>query len=162
MNFEKAFAVLMSPDIEGGYSIQKWDDGGETKYGISKRSYPNVDILSLTLDEASKIYKRDFWDPLRLDEMLWIFALPVFDSAVNQGPKPAVRLLQRSLGLQEDGVIGSQTLRVAAGCIDKHLTLADYMSRRMARYSEHPDWPVAKRGWARRLFLIQTWALLEK
>ena len=45
---------------EGGYVNDPLDKGGETNYGISKRSYPHLDIHSLTLADAKTIYKRDF------------------------------------------------------------------------------------------------------
>lgn len=46
---------------EGVYVNDPYDPGGETKYGICKRSYPNLNIKELTLEEAKKIYHRDFW-----------------------------------------------------------------------------------------------------
>ena len=44
--FEQAFARTIGH--EGGYVRDKNDPGGETKYGISKRSYPNEDIRELS------------------------------------------------------------------------------------------------------------------
>ena len=57
--FDKAmnFVGLM----EGGYVNDPIDKGGETKYGISKRSYPNLDIKNLTKEQAREIYYKDFW-----------------------------------------------------------------------------------------------------
>ena len=63
--FEIAFDNLIKD--EGIYSNDSYDPGGETKYGISHRSYPEIDIQSLTLQEAKDIYKKDFWDSLKLD-----------------------------------------------------------------------------------------------
>ena len=59
MTFEEAFSRLMGH--EGGYSNDPLDPGGETNWGISKRSYPNVDITNLTRAEAKVIYREDFW-----------------------------------------------------------------------------------------------------
>ncbi|KKK79728.1 hypothetical protein LCGC14_2830570, partial [marine sediment metagenome] len=64
-NFEKSAEKLGI--FEGGYSNDKNDAGGETNHGISKRSYPELDIKNLTKDDAKKIFKRDFWNPLNLD-----------------------------------------------------------------------------------------------
>jgi len=73
--------------LEGGYSIDPDDPGGETKYGISKRSYPNIDIKNLTPDQAFEIYKADFWDKFHCDGYKYIpFAWKVCDIAFNQGP----------------------------------------------------------------------------
>ena len=59
MMFEEAFQILM--DHEGGYANAKYDRGGETKYGISKRQYPDLDIENLTLEQARSIYFKDYW-----------------------------------------------------------------------------------------------------
>lgn len=70
---------------EGGYVNDKYDTGGETKYGISKRSYPKVDIKNLTLEAAREIYKRDYWDACHCSELLEPLDVVVFDTAVNMG-----------------------------------------------------------------------------
>ena len=58
-NFDRAFRFLIGE--EGGYVNDPADPGGETKFGISKRAYPQLDIKSLTLDQAKAIYRRDYW-----------------------------------------------------------------------------------------------------
>lgn len=116
--FDKAFTKLIG--IEGGYSNDADDAGGETRFGISKRSYPDVDIASLTLDQAKAIYKRDFWDRARLDEFTsQPIAEELFDSLVNIGPR-VNKWLQQAYNLTnfwdgnhdlaEDGIIGSGTI----------------------------------------------------
>ena len=60
MNFDIAFSRLI--DSEGGLTDNPKDPGGLTKFGISQRSYPDIDIRNLTLDQAKAIYLRDFWD----------------------------------------------------------------------------------------------------
>lgn len=80
--------------LDDGYVFDKNDPGGETKYGISKRAYPNVDIKNLTLDNALAIYYRDYWPcASTLDFPLNVC---VFDCAVNQGTKKAMRFLMAS------------------------------------------------------------------
>jgi len=80
-------ALTFSLRWEGGekYTNDPVDPGGETKYGISKRAYPDVDIKSLTLAEASLLYKRDYWDKLGCDFMEKKLAIAAFDCAVNCG-----------------------------------------------------------------------------
>lgn len=101
---------------EGGYVNNPADKGGETNYGISKRSYPNLDIKNLSLDQAKAIYKRDFWDrgkyALINNDLV---AAKVFDLSVNMGASQAIKILQRALRacdlqVAEDGILGSQTL----------------------------------------------------
>ena len=91
--FEPAIKVVLKH--EKGYSNNLKDKGGETNFGISKRSYPKTDIKNLTLGRAMHIYKRDFWIPGRYEEIhLQTIATKVFDISVNMGQKQAVRLLQ--------------------------------------------------------------------
>lgn len=72
--------------LEGGYVNDPDDPGGETKFGISKRSYPHVEIASLTPEAAAEIYKKDFWDKLHLDSYTFKpFRWKLFDIAVNMG-----------------------------------------------------------------------------
>lgn len=59
-NFEKAVAFVLRH--EGGYTNDNRDPGGETKFGISKRAYPSLDIKNLTEEQAKVIYRRDYWD----------------------------------------------------------------------------------------------------
>ena len=92
-NFDRAFRFLIGE--EGGYSADPHDPGGETKFGISKRAYPQLDIKSLTLDQAKAIYRRDYWDRLQLDARKYGPALVLFDCAINQGVARAQALVPR-------------------------------------------------------------------
>ncbi len=112
--FLQAVEVVMRH--EGGYVNDLRDPGGETKYGISKRSYPSLDIANLTREDAIAIYYRDWWQRYgygRLqDEAI---ATKLLDMAVNMGPATAHRLLQEVLvflgyGIAVDGIIGPQTV----------------------------------------------------
>jgi hypothetical protein len=72
---------------EGGYVNDPDDPGGETKYGISKRAYPDIDIKNLTKAQAKSIYHQDYWIPAGCDKLPWPLCLVVFDTAVNMGLK---------------------------------------------------------------------------
>ncbi len=112
--FEPAFKFMVPH--EGGYVNDPDDPGGETKFGISRRSYPSVDIANLTLDDAHEIYWHDFWvkHPYwKIDDQ--DLANKVFDFAVNMGHRRSQRLLQRALsavklGVTEDGYAGPITI----------------------------------------------------
>jgi len=99
---QRAFATTSEEAIknvlgrEGGYANNPADRGGETKYGISKRSYPNLDIANLTKEEAAAIYKRDYWDGMNIDQLPPEMREVVFDAAVNQGKGFASKALQQS------------------------------------------------------------------
>ena len=100
MNFDQAFDRLLGH--EGGYVNDSRDPGGETNWGISKRSYPNVDIKALTQADAKAIYRRDFWAPVRADELPDVVRFDVFDAAVNHGVSQSAKWLQRAAGAQPD------------------------------------------------------------
>lgn len=99
---------------EGGAKVTNdpADPGGKTKYGISQRSYPTLDIDSLTYDQARMIFINDYLlktgigkitDPV-LQEML-------FDYAVHSGPVAAVKCVQKLAGVPVDGKMGPVTLK---------------------------------------------------
>lgn len=116
---------------EGGYSNNSSDTGGETKYGISKRSYPNVDIKNLTLEQAKAIYKRDFWSNQGYSSIEDLdLASKVFDLGVNMGAKKATMLLQRALKangfktIEDDGIYGSATAIALKNADSKKVLIA--------------------------------------
>ena len=92
-SFDKA--VTKTLEWEGGLTT---DTGGLTKYGISQKAYPDLDIAALTIDQAKKIYKRDYWDPINLSGLTYQpLANQIFDIAVNAGPSRAKSLLKDTL-----------------------------------------------------------------
>ena len=107
-NFERAIPILL--EEEGGLVDNPKDPGGLTKYGISQRSYPKIDIRALTPESAAAIYARDFWPTCGADRLPWPLCLFVFDHAVNAGPIAAIKCLQRALRVADDGEIGPETL----------------------------------------------------
>lgn len=106
-HFDKAILSVLKH--EGGYVNHPSDPGGETNFGICRRSYPKLDIKSLTKESAINIYRADFWRP-EYDKMPYGVAAKVFDMAVNMGKHQAHRLLQRAVGVDDDGIIGKKTL----------------------------------------------------
>ena len=99
---------------EGGYVNDPNDPGGETKWGISKRSYPQLNIKGLTRQDAIAIYQRDFWQRVQGDRLPVPFVFQALDAAVNHGIGNAVRWMQRAAGVADDGVIGPVTLAAVA------------------------------------------------
>lgn len=95
---------------EGGYVNDPQDPGGETNWGIAKRSYPDLDIRHLTRDKAVAIYKRDFWDKVQGDQLPPAVAFQLFDAAVNHGIGNAVRWLQAAARVKVDGQLGPATM----------------------------------------------------
>ena len=85
MSFDSAVEFVLQR--EGGYVNNPKDRGGETNYGISKRSYPDLDIKNLTREQAKEIYRKDYWQAIDGDKIADPkAALVAFDAAVNHGP----------------------------------------------------------------------------
>lgn len=148
MDFDDAFAKLLGH--EGGYVNHPSDPGGETKFGISKRSYPGEDIAGLTLERAKAIYLRDFWGPAGCDAAPGAVKFDLFDMAVNSGVKAAVKTLQRAVGETDDGVLGPRTLQAVQSMPGGRL-LARFNGHRLELMAGLPTWPAFGRGWARRI-----------
>jgi|WetSurMetagenome_2_1015567.scaffolds.fasta_scaffold711481_1 lysozyme family protein len=99
-NFKKAIDFVLAH--EGGYSNDPKDPGGETKYGISKRAYPDLIIANLTPDEAIEIYRKDYWEPCRADQLSDSLSILHFDSAVVHGIPKANIFLSNARGNFQD------------------------------------------------------------
>lgn len=138
-NYEFAINHVLSH--EGGYVNDEDDRGGETKYGISKRQYPDLDIASLTIEDAKRIYHADYWVPGRYEEIIdQAVATKAFDLAVNMGPKSAHKCLQRAvracgIALKEDGAIGPRTL-LAINTVDEAMLLGALRSEAYGHYQK--------------------------
>jgi lysozyme family protein len=146
--FDAAVAFVLS--AEGGLVDDASDPGGLTKFGISQRAYPNLNIRELTLDDAKALYRKDYWYPCSCDQLPGGVALIVFDAAVNQGVGRSIRMLQRSLNVPEDGVIGPVTLSAIAGRSPAEI-IAEMIARRAVAYALSPLAGSDGLGWFRRL-----------
>jgi lysozyme family protein len=148
MTFDEAFARTISH--EGGYTAGKGDLGGETKFGISHRAYPTLDIPSLTLEDARAIYLRDYWGPAGCDAVPDGIKADLFDTAVNSGVSRAVKLLQRAVGEAEDGILGPRTLQ-SINAMSAPRLVAWFNGARLAFMAGLAVWPTFSRGWALRI-----------
>jgi len=120
--------------VEGGYVNDPIDPGGETKYGISKRQYPTVDIANLTLAGAIDIYERDYWNRMKLGAFFsQRIAWKVFDIEVNTGRGD--ELLQKALGLKADGIVGDQTI-ATVNLYDVEKLMDKLIELQVKRYTE--------------------------
>ena len=146
MNFDVAFDRLIGS--EGGYVNRADDPGGETKFGISKRSYPDVDIGALSVYEAKNIYYRDFWQPLgQADDAI---KYQVFDFAVNSGIQTAIRKLQAAVRVADDGHWGPIS-SAALARMDKNDVLLRFAAQRARYFTKCSAWPTMGAGWINRL-----------
>lgn len=132
---------------EGGYVWDPRDPGGETKYGISKRSYPEEDIRHLTLARATALYRRDYADKFRIGELdHYRVAECVMDWVVHSGSL-GIKQIQRGFGITADGIVGPETL-AKLKALDDHRVILRWRLNFLLSLTRHPF----IKGWVNRLF----------
>ena len=157
--FEPCLEILFP--MEGGYSNRSVadDPGGPTNLGITQRTYTawrklrglsTQDVRAITHEEARAIYRSQYWDAVRADELPVGLDLCVFDYAVNSGPAQAIKTLQRALGVTADGIVGEQTL-AALSNVDQRRLIVDVCDRRLAFMQSLKNWRANKNGWSNRV-----------
>jgi len=159
--FDFAFEDLMK--LEGEYVNDPDDPGQETNWGISKKSYPDLDIATITKGYAKEIYRRDFWDSIWLDKVVNDFiAAELFEQGVHMGPAVAIENAQRAcnyLGekLRVDGVMGVKTLHAVnlqsgkgQEALLKVLNAIQF-NRYLKLVTDNPKLKKYSRGWLRRI-----------
>lgn len=151
MTFSDCVSLVLK--FEGGYVNDPNDVGGETRWGISKRAFPNLNIRDLTREEAIELYRIFYWDRMQCDSLPPEIRLAVFDCAVNQGLTRATLFLQKSVGVKADGVLGPRTIEAFRG-VPPEVFLANFLNRRFDAYVGNPQWSVYGRGWMKRLFEV--------
>lgn len=148
MNFNVAFERVIGH--EGGYVNNPKDPGGETRFGISKRAYPDVDIKNLTLDKAKAIYRRDYWERIKATEYDGSIGFQMFDAAVNHGVKAANKMLQRAVAVSDDGIIGPRTL-AAVDDMTPFSVVMLFNRERIKFYTGLSTWRTFGAGWSNRI-----------
>ena len=158
--FMKAVEVVLQH--EGGDVNDPNDPGGETKYGISKKSYPHMDIENLTLDQAKEIYYKDWWIRYRINEIKDVqVATKVLDVLVNVGPRTGISILQRALhaagevDVVVDGIVGPKTIQ-ATNRANPDMLLGALRAEQANHYrglvKTNPALAKFETGWLRRAY----------
>ena len=152
VKFDEIIEVLLHH--EGGYVNDPDDPGGETNFGIAKRSHPDVDIKNLTKDGAKEIYKETYWDRNKVESLSEDLRHIYFDMSVNQGRGRAVKILQQTANakganLKVDGGMGPMTIAAV-----KNVELERVRAYRIKYYADlvtrKPDLEKFYFGWFRR------------
>ncbi|MFC0284822.1 glycoside hydrolase family 108 protein [Camelimonas abortus] len=156
---------------EGGYVNHPADPGGATNRGVTQRVYdaerkrrglPTRSVRQITDAELQAIYRQQYWEKIRGDDLPPGVDYVVFDGAVNSGVAQSAKWLQRALGVRVDGIIGNATIAACWDVKDHDALIADICARRMAFLQALKTWPTFGKGWSRRVSDVlrtgQQWA----
>lgn len=165
MSFERAFPIILKH--EGGYVDHPKDPGGATNLGITigtlshwlGRPATKAEVRALTPEKVAPIYRRNYWDAVRGDQLPRGLDLVTFDAGVNSGPSRGASWTQQAVGAKADGKIGSLTLaavrKTATATAIKRAT--DF---RLAFLQGLSHWSTFGRGWGRRVGEVRAVGLL--
>lgn len=162
-NFQACLKLLLAPGREGGFVNNPKDPGGMTNIGVTQRvweawvghSVGEKEMRALTPVIVAPMYKRKYWDKVSGDLLPAGLDHAVFDFAVNSGPGQAAKILQRILGVRDDGFIGPQTLTKVVS-MDSSKLIADYNAARLAFLQALPTWADFGNGWGTRVAAVKT------
>lgn len=140
---------------EGGKVDDPRDPGGRTAFGITQGTYngwraakglPLQDVFKITQDEVGAIYRQNYWDAIRGDDLPDGVDMAVFDFAVNSGVSRAAKYLQAAVNVTQDGVIGPKTILATKTYVANKVT-----DSRLNFLKGLPTWGAFGRGWANRI-----------
>lgn len=139
---------------EGGYSNHPADKGGETNWGITHRTARangyHGSMRDMTRDQAIAIYHSAFWLRYRCEEMPDALAFQFFDACINHGFGNAARILQRALGVADDGIIGNITMSSIHNQSESEILLK-FNAKRLQFYTQLSTFGTFGKGWVRRI-----------
>ena len=155
-NYETCIALVLKH--EGGYVNNPKDPGGATNLGVTKKVWEEWvgkpvsldEMKALTVKDVTPLYKAQYWDRVRGDDLPAGVDYAVMDVAVNSGVVRAAKFLQAALGLTADGIIGPATLAAAEAANPRQL-VTDICDKRLAFMQALPIWSTFGKGWQRRV-----------
>lgn len=153
---------------EGGYVNHPNDPGGPTNKGITLATYRAFinpkgtadDLKRLTEAQAVKVYKAEYWDKVKADNLPVGVDYTVADFAVNSGPSRAIKHLQMAVGVPVDGKIGPATM-AAVGRVNPAEIVERIHDSRMSFLRGLKTWGTFGTGWTRRLTSVRRDALVD-
>lgn len=155
MDFNIAFDLLITH--EGGFSNHPDDPGGATMYGVTEKVARaegfTGSMRNFSLNDAKTIYRKNYWDACRCDQMPDTLRYPLFDAAVNSGANQAIKWLQSAVGVKADGVIGPVTQQ-SVNVAPAQATRQKMIGNRLRFMTELKNWPSFSKGWSRRIAAI--------
>ena len=159
-NFPASLALVLKS--EGGFVNHPSDPGGMTNLGVTKKVWEawvkhpvdEAEMRSLTPELVGPLYKANYWDACKCDDLQRGVDYCVFDAAVNMGSGRAAKLLQAALGVTADGSIGRATI-AAATAADPVELLEAFSLGKEAFYQSLPTFATFGKGWLNRVAHVQ-------
>lgn len=159
-NWEKSFAETIKH--EGGYVDHPKDPGGATNLGITIGTLSNwlgreatkAEVKALTIDKVKPIYRKNYWDVVKGDDLPSGVDFAVYDFAVNSGPSRAAIYLQNIVGSAPDGKIGPLTIKAVSKFVERfgaEQLVSDLCSQRLAFLERLSTWSTFGKGWSSRV-----------
>lgn len=160
-NYDKCLELILHH--EGGYVNHPKDPGGETNLGVTKRVYEEwcmsedlaqKEMVDLTVEDVAPIYKKNYWDRVKGDDLPSGLDLCIFDFGVNAGTGRAAKYLQQIIGTTVDGGIGPNTLKAVFNYIEEvglKQLIEEYQSGRQSYYESLEIFETFGKGWTRRV-----------
>ncbi len=154
-NFEQSLKMLLHH--EGGYVNHPEDPGGETNLGVTRAVYEqwvnrqvmDGEMKALTVKDVAPIYKTNYWDRIRGDDLPSGLDFAAFDWAVNSGTGRPARVVQKYISAKQDGAIGPKTLALVAE--NDPAKMIQYLyEQRQKFYERLPHFDTFGKGWTRR------------
>jgi lysozyme family protein len=155
-NWEKAFQLVLKH--EGGFVNHPKDPGGMTNLGVTKKVWEEFvgrevderEMRALTPDVVKPLYKKNYWDKIKGDQLPSGVDYAAYDLAVNSGTGRAAKYLQRIAGVPDDGVIGPKSMEAILSC-DPVETVDAICDMRLDFLQKLPTWGTFGKGWGRRV-----------
>lgn len=159
-NWEQCFTLVLKH--EGGFVNNPKDPGGMTNLGVTKkvweafvgREVDEAEMRSLTPEMVKPLYKKNYWDAIRGDDLPDGVDYATYDLAVNSGTRRAIKMLQKAAGVPDDGAIGPKTLEAVSDKNPRELA-QDICENRLAFLQGLPTFDTFGKGWSRRVAEVE-------
>ena len=166
-NFAAALKTVLG--FEGAYVNNPKDPGGATNMGVTQRVYtawrqsrglPATDVRRISANEVATIYRNEYANPVRFDDLPSGVDLIVFDGAVNSGVSRSSKWLQKAVRVKQDGQVGPMTLS-AARSMDSASIINSIADTRLSFLQSLRTWSTFGRGWKSRVAQVRGMALMQ-
>ena len=155
-NFQKCLDLVLKS--EGGFVNNPKDPGGMTNLGVTATTWSNFkgrntnekEMRSLTRDDVAPLYEKKYWNACKCDDLPSGIDYLVFDFAVNSGPGRSIKILQKALGIPEDGAIGPVTIQTI-DVMDKTELINRFSNAKKQFYESLPTFSTFGKGWLNRV-----------